>query len=144
MIRLSRDAVIALAATGLLITAMAIDHLIGTDNDLNEDSGLADPGAFVLSVVLSLVLMTVLFLFVVRPANDPDDAAQRGALCTGLAVPAVVLAFLGVPFPLAAAGVALGMRGRTGRRRRLATAAVALGSFLVVAITAGYVGALIA
>ena len=139
-----RDTVIALAVTGLLIAAMAIDHLIGTDNDPNEESGLADPGAFILSVALSLVVMAVLFLFVVKRATNPDDAAKRGALCSALAIPAVVVAFLGLPFPLAAAGIALGLRGRTGRRRRLATAAVALGTLIVVAISAGYVGALIA
>lgn len=142
--RLSRDAIVALAVAALLIAAMAIDHLVGTDNDPSEESGLADPGAFVLSVVLSLVVMAVLFLFVVSRATNPDDAAKRGALCSALAIPAVVLAFLGLPFALAAAGIVLGLRGRRGRRRRLATAAIALGSLIVVAITASYVGALIA
>ena len=123
---------------------MAIDHLVGTEQDPNEESGLADPGAFVLSVVLSLVLMAVLFLVVVRRATTPDDAAKRGALCSALAIPAVVLAFLGLPFPLAAAGIALGLRGRMGKRRRLATAAIALGSLIVVALSIGYVVALIA
>jgi hypothetical protein len=144
MNRQSWDTIIALAVTALLIAAMAIDHLIGTDKDANEESGLADPGAFVFGVVLSLAVMAVLFLFVVRPTTNPDDAAKRAALCSALAVPAVVLAFLGLPFPLAAAGIVLGLRGRAGRRRRLATAAITLGSLIVVAITAGYVGALIA
>jgi hypothetical protein len=93
--------------------------------------------------VLSLVLMAVLFRLVVRRTPHPDTAAARGALCSGLAIPGVVLAFIGLPFPLAAAGIALGLRGRAGGRRRLATAAVAVGSLIVVALTAGYLAALI-
>ena len=60
------------------------------------------------------------------------------------AIPAIVLAFLGLPYPLAAAGIALGLRGREGSRRRLASAAVASGALVVTAITAGYVVALLA
>jgi hypothetical protein len=139
----SSDTVTALSVSGLLIVSMAIDHLVGTDSDPGEEAGLADPGAFVLSVALSLVVMAALFLLVVRRAG-PDDASTRGVLCSALAIPAVVMSFLGLPFPLAAAGIALGLRGRIGRRRRLATAAIALGAFIVVAITAGYVVAVIA
>ena len=139
-----RDLVVAVTVSSLLIAALAIDHLIGTDTDPNEEPGLADPAAFVLSVVLSLALMAILFLVVVGRSSTPDDAAKRGALCSVLAIPAVVLSFLGLPFPLAAAGIALGLRGRTGSRRRLATAAIALGSFVIVALCAGYVVALIA
>jgi hypothetical protein len=142
--RASRDTAVALAVAALLTTAMAIDHLVGTESDPGEVSGLADPGAFVLSVALSLALMAVLFLFIVRRTTDPADAAKRGALCSALAIPAVVVAFLGLPYPIAAAGIALGLRGRTGGRRRLATVAVAVGSLVVAAITAGYVAALLA
>lgn len=122
---------------------MAIDHLVGTERDAGE-AGLADPGAFVLATVLSLVLLAGLFLVVVRRTPNPTAAATRGAVCSGLAIPAIVLSFLGLPYPLAAAGIALGLRGRTGERRRLAGAAVLLGSLVVVAITVGYVVALIA
>ena len=52
----SRDAIVALTVSALLIVAMAIDHLVGTDSDPDEESGLADPGAFILSVALSLAL----------------------------------------------------------------------------------------
>jgi hypothetical protein len=144
MTRQSSNAATALAVSGLLIVSMAIDHLVGTDNDPREESGLADPGAFVLSVALSLVVMAVLFRFVVSRTTSPNEASKRGVLYSGLAVPAVVVAFLGLPFPLAAAGIALGLWGRSGSRPRLATAAIAVGSFVVIAITAGYVGALIA
>ena len=144
MSRVSGDTLVALVVSALLVAAMAIDHLVGTSTEPGEESGLADPGAFVASSVVSLVLMAVLFVFVVRRTPDPDVAGRRGLLCSGLAVPAVVLAFLGLPYPFAAAGIALGLRGRSGRHGRLATTAVALGSLVVVAITAGYVGALIA
>jgi hypothetical protein len=142
--RPSRDTVVAATVATLLVAGMAIDHLVGTESDPGEASGLADPGAFVLSVVLSLALLAALFLLVVRRTPDQDAAGTRGAVCSGLAIPALVLSFLGLPYPLAAAGIALGLRGRTGAQRRLAGVAVVLGSLVVVAITVGYVVALIA
>jgi hypothetical protein len=142
MTRLPRDTLVATAVAIVLITAMAIDHLVGTESEGHDQSTLADPGAFVLSVIVSLVLMVVLFVFVVRRTRNPDDAAKRGLLCSLLAIPAIALTFLGLPFPLSAAGIALGIRGRTGSRRASATAAIALGSVIVVAITIGYVVAL--
>jgi ABC-type dipeptide/oligopeptide/nickel transport system permease component len=142
---LSRDAIVALTVSALMVVAMAIDHLVGTESDPDEESGLADPGAFVLSVTLSLALTALLFGVVVRRArNEPADAAVRGIVCSAPAIPAVVLAFLGLPYPLAGAGIALGLHGREGRRRRLASAAVAIGALVVTAITVGYVLALIA
>jgi hypothetical protein len=142
---LPRDAIVALTVSALMVVAMAIDHLVGTDSDPDEESGLADPGAFVLSVALSLALTALLFGVVVRRArSDPAAAATRGIACSTLAIPAIGLAFLGLPYPLAAAGIALGLRGREGSRRRLASAAVAIGALVVTAITAGYVVALLA
>jgi hypothetical protein len=140
--RMDRDTLVAGGVAVLLVVAMAIDHLVGTDRDEGEESGIADPGAFVFSVLLSGVLMAVLFLFVVR-RTGPDDAAKRGVLWSALSVPAIVLAFLGLPYPLAAAGIALGLRGRSGPRRRLADAALVVGSLVVGALTIGYVFALI-
>jgi hypothetical protein len=142
--RPSGDTVVALVVSLLLVAAMAIDHLVGTSTEPGEESGLADPGAFVFGIAVSLIVLAVLFVFVVRRTPDPDHAGRRGLLCSGLAVPAVVLAFLGLPYSFAAAGIALGLRGRSGRRARLATAAILLGSLVVVAVTAGYVVALIA
>jgi hypothetical protein len=86
--------------------------------------------------------MAVLFLFVVRRTWDPEAAAKRGTVCSALAVPAIALTFLGLPYPLAAAGIALGLRGRSGTRRALASAAVVVGSVIVGALTIGYVLAL--
>ena len=144
MRRLPRDTLVATAVAILLVIAMAIDHLVGTENEGDDKSTLADPGAFVLSVIVSLALMVVLFVFVVRRTWNPDDAAKRGLLCSLLAIPTIALTFLGLPFPLSAAGIALGFRGREGGRRVLATTALALGSVIVVAITVGYVVALTA
>ena len=138
-----RDTIVAGVVAVLLVIAMAIDHLVGTDRDQGEGSGLADPGALVFSIVASGVLMAVLFLFVVRRVREPDIAAKRGAVCSALAFPAVALAFLGVPYPLAAAGIALGFRGRSGARKTLANTAVVLGEVIIVALTLGYVWALI-
>lgn len=144
MRRLPRDTLVATAVAILLIIAMAIDHLVGTESEGDDESTLADPGAFVLSVIVSLVLTVALFAFVVRRTRNPDDAAKRGLLLSLLAIPTIPLTFLGLPFPLSAAGIALGVRGRTGRRRVVATTALALGSVIVVAITIGYVVALAA
>jgi hypothetical protein len=140
---MDRSLVVAVGVAILLVAAMAIDHLIGTERDDGEGTGLADPGAFVFSIVVSGVLMAVLFLFIVRRTWEPDVAAKRGAVCSALAVPAVVLAFLGLPYPLAAAGIALGFRGRLGARKTLAAAAVVVGSVIVGALTIGYVLALV-
>jgi hypothetical protein len=141
--RMDRDTLVAAGVGVLLIVAMAVDHLVGTDREAGEQSGLVDPGAFVLSVAVSGVLMAVLFLFMVRQTWDPDAAAMRGAVCSALAVPAIALSFLGVPYPLAAAGIALGFRGRLGTRRTVASTAVVVGSVIVGALTIGYVLALI-
>ena len=124
---------------------MAIDHLVGTEEEPGDDSGVADPAAFLISVVLSLALAALLFGIVVRRGarDDPDRAARKAIACSILAVLAIALLFLGLPFPLAGAGIALGLLGREGSRRRLATAAVAIG-VLVIALGAGaYVAALV-
>jgi hypothetical protein len=56
MTRADRDTLVAAAVAVLLIIAMAIDHLVGTDPDEGEQTVLADPGAFVLAVLVSGVL----------------------------------------------------------------------------------------
>ena len=141
----SRETGIGVGVSALAVGAMAIDHLIGTEDEPGEDPGLADPAAFLISVALSLILTAVLFGVVVRRAerDDPDRAAGKAIACALLAVPAMALLFLGLPFPLAGAGIALGLLGREGTRRRIATAAVAIGA-VVIALGAGaYIAALI-
>jgi hypothetical protein len=66
-------------------------------------------------------------------------AAKRGfALSVVAAVGMFLLFWLGVPFVLGAGGVALGLVGLEGERRRLATAAAILGGLVVVLGTLGY------
>jgi hypothetical protein len=145
MPRVSKDGAVALAVSVLVIAELAVDHLIGTEDEPGDESGLADPGAFVLGVLLSLALLAVLFAVVVRRARaDPDDAAGKALASSLLAVPALALLFLGLPLPFAAAGIALGLRGREGGRRRVATAAVAIGALVLALTAAAYVAALVA
>ena len=143
---ISRESKIGLAVSALTVGAMAVDHLIGTEDEPGDDAGLADPAAFLISVALSLILAALLFGVVVRRAardENPDRAAGKAIACALLAVPAMALLFLGLPFPLAGAAIALGLIGREGTRSRIATAAVAVGA-LVIALGAGaYVVALV-
>jgi len=145
--RLSRETGIGVAVSALAVGAMAIDHLIGTEQEPGDEPGLADPAAFLISVALSLALAALLFGVVVKRAvrdDDADRAASKAIALSLLALPAMALLFLGLPFPLAGAGVALGLLGREGVRRRIATTAVVIG-VLVIAVGAGaYVGALVA
>ena len=121
---MSRESKIGLAVSALTVTAMAIDHLIGTEDEAGDDPGLADPAAFLISVA-------------------PERAARKAIACALLAVPAMALLFLGLPFPLAGAAIALGLIARDGSRSRIAAAAVVVGA-LVIALGAGaYVVALV-
>ena len=56
------------------------------------------------SVGLTFALAALLFGVVVRRArrDDPERAATKAITCALLALPALALLFLGVPFPLAA------------------------------------------
>lgn len=132
----ARETWVAVGAAAVSVATMAVDHLIGTDDERGE-SQAAEPIAFVATTALALVLTVVLFLFVVRPARrDPDGATTWAIVCSVLAVATVPLLFLAVPFPFAGAGIALGLVGRDGPRRRLASAAAVLGA-LVVALGLG-------
>ena len=129
---LQRETWIAVVVAAVSVVAMAIDHLIGTEDEPGE-SQAAEPVAFVATTVLALALTAVLFRFVVAPTRrDPDRAATRAILYSAFAVVTVPLLFLAIPFPFAGAAVALGLVGRDGRRRRLATAAVVIGALVVV------------
>ena len=143
---ISRESTIGLAVSALSVGAMAIDHLIGTEDEAGDEPGLADPAAFLISVALSLTLAAFLFGVVVRGAardENPDRSARKAIACALFAVPAMALLFLGLPFPLAGAAIALGVIGRDGTRSRIATAAVVVGA-LVIALGAGaYVVALV-
>ena len=143
---ISRETAIGIAVAAVAVGAMAIDHLIGTESDPGEDAGLADPPAFLISTGVSLGLAAILFGFVVPGAarEDPERAARKAIVWSVLAVPAMALLFLGVPFPLAGAGIALGLLGREGPRKRLATAAIGIGALVLFVCTSAYVVALVA
>ena len=145
MRRLSQETAVALVVSALGVAALAVDHLVGTEAEPDEEPGLADPGAFLASAAVTTALVILVFAVVVRRARgDPDEAARKAIVCSALAIPAVALVFLGLPFPLAGAGIALGLRGRKGRRRHLATAAVVIGMVVLAVISAGYIFALVA
>ena len=123
---------IGAAAFSVAVVAMAIDHLIGTEGD--EESGLADPATFGVSVALCGLLAVVLFAWLAPRAisRGPSRAATTGLICAVLSVvPGIALLWLGLPFVSAGAAVALGMEGSRDRRWQGA-AATAIGLMVVV------------
>ena len=119
----------------LAIVAMAFDHLIDV-----EEGFPADPPAFLIAVGLVLVVAVIVFGIVVPRAKQgpspAERAAKRGFVCGVLAVPSISLIWLGIPFVVAGGAIALGLLGRSSERRRLATAAIVLGSLVLVVSTA--------
>ena len=135
--RLSWPALVSLAVA---LGAMAVDHLLGTERDEGE-SGLADPVTFGVSVALCLVTAALVFGWVAprARARGLDRAAAIGLACSVLAVvPGAALAWLGFPFVVAGGGVELGLEGRHGGRRRLALAAVVVGTAFLALGTIAY------
>jgi hypothetical protein len=115
------------AATVVAISAMAADHLMG------DDPGLEDPPAFLVASGLCVLVALAVFGAVI-PRTPPERAARHGFVSSLLAVLSIPLAFLGFFFVLAGGGIELGRLGHG----RLATAAVAIGWFVVLLGTAGY------
>ena len=142
---ISRDTTIGLAVSAVAVGAMAIDHLIGTESEPGDEGGLADPPAFLMSTGVSLALAAILFGVVVpRSVRNSERVARNALLLSGLSVPAMALLFLGVPFPLAGAGIALGLRAREASRSRPGTAAVVVGAPVILLAAGAYVVALVA
>src|SRR5918994_3773800 len=119
------DWALAGAGVALGLAAMAVDHLIG------DDPGLEDPPAFLISAAIILTITAFLFGRVVRRARDPGRA---GFIVAVLAVASLPLIWLGVPFVVAPAAIALSRRGDG----RLATAAVAIGGVVMLLVTGAY------
>ena len=95
--------------------------------------------AAVVAVIL-VVTMAIDHLIGTESERNESQSAEPIA-CSVLAVATVPLLFAAVPFPLAGAGIALGLMGREGTRRGLSTAAVVVGA-LVLALGLGvYVAA---
>ncbi len=122
----ARDSGLAVVGIVLGLAAMAVDHLLG------DDPGLEDPPAFLVSAAIILALAGFLFGVVVPRAIDP---ARRGLVVALLSVLSLPLIWLGVPFAVAPAAIALGLRARG----RLALAAVVIGAAVLLLVTAAYV-----
>ena len=105
---------------------MAVDHLLG------DDPGLEDPWAFVLTAAIILAVATVLFATVVRPSLAPRRAPLVLAI---LAVLSLAFIWIGLPFAVAPAAVALGLRAHGP----LATAAIAVGAVVLLLAPGAYV-----
>jgi hypothetical protein len=138
-----RETAIAVVVSVVVVGTMAVDHLLGTSDP--DEPGLEDPGAFVLSVALALVLVGLFFGRVVRRAveDEPEASTLKAVAFSLLAVLTLPLIFLAVPFPFAGAGFALGLHAREGRRWLLATAAVVAGAFVLALGVLAYVTALL-
>jgi hypothetical protein len=123
---------------------MALDHLVGNDPD-SDDAGLAwDWAAFIIASALSLLLAVILFgRAVPRTKAHPDRvgrAAKHGLVYSVIAVVATPFTlWIGLPFVVAGAGIALGLLGRGGDHRRLAIAAILLGAVVLLLDTTAYV-----
>jgi hypothetical protein len=143
---ISRETRIGIGVSAVAVACMAVDHLIGTESEAGEeDSFPVDAPVFFLGSGLAVAVALVLFAVVVRraTADEPARVARNAIACSGAAVLTLPLLFLGVPFPFAGAGIALGLLGRDARGTRLATAAVALGTLVVALGAAAYVAALL-
>jgi hypothetical protein len=143
---LATSAWIGVASLGLAVLAMAIDHLVGTEDD-GDGELLADPVTFAISVAVSGAAALVLFGWLIPRVTSQgrERAATTGLVCSLLSlVPGVALLWLGLPFVMAGAGVALGLEGRRSERRRQAVASIVVGLAVLGLGTALYAYALVA
>ena len=113
------------AGVCLGLAAMAVDHLLG------DDPGLEDPVTFLITAAIIVVIAVALFSLVVRRAHEPSRTSLIVAVLGVLSLP---LIWLGVPFAVALAAIALGLRGEG----RPAKAAVALGLLVLMLVTGAY------
>jgi hypothetical protein len=108
------------------LAAMVVDHALA-----------ADWAAFIATALLSSATAALLFAWVIPRLERRPGAAERAAvvglvLALTAIVPGIALLWLGIPVVVAGAGLALGLRGREGARRRLATVAALLGALGLV------------
>jgi hypothetical protein len=125
----------------VVLLTMAIDHLAGNEGRDDDDGLLVDPAMFAISVAASLVVGAAVFGWLVprELAAGPERVAQSGLLCSVLSiVPGITLVWVGIPFVVAGAGLALGLEGRGGSRRIEATGALILGALALTLGTVGY------
>lgn len=124
-----RDRNIALVCAVLLLIGMPVGWLPGSAGDVI--------GMFV-AIVIALAVMAGLLLWLVPRERLATARASRSALILGIVSIIVGGAFwTGLPFAVGAAALALGLSQREssgeGQGRGMATAAVVLGGFAVVA-----------
>ena len=133
--RVSRETIIGIAVTSLALAAMAVDHLIG------DDPGLEDPPAFLIAAAVLLGAAILVFgRYIPSMKKASSERVARSALIFGLvAVPSIATSALGLPFVVAGGAIALGMLARSGGEGRRATAAIALGTAVLLFVTGYYV-----
>lgn len=121
---------IGIGAIAVATVAMLRDHWLASD------AGIDDPVTFFASVGACAVLAVVLFARVIpgteRQPDATDSAARQAIACSILGLVSVPAIFLGFPVILGAAGIALGLIGREGPRRKLAIAAIVIGTLPVI------------
>ena len=120
------DLVLAGIGVALGLAAMAVDHLLG------DDPGLEDPLTFAISAAFILGIVALLFGVLIPRTANPQRAGLIVALVSVVSLP---LIWLGAPFAIAPAAIALGKRGRG----RTSAAAVAIGVLVLLLATAAYV-----
>jgi O-antigen ligase len=139
---LSRDWWIGIGTTAFALGAMAVDHLLGTNESDDEpgEGATLDYGTFAISAALTLAAAAYLFGRVVpnERGRRPQRVVTIGLLLSVVSiVPGVVVLWLGFPFVVAGAGIALGIAGLGAAKRWKAIAAIVLGA-LVIAFGAVY------
>jgi peptidoglycan/LPS O-acetylase OafA/YrhL len=127
----TRDRNIAAGCALLLLIGMPIAYL--TDNPSTGDV----IGLVVITLICLALMAWIVLRLVPRQRAEPTDRATRTALILGvLALVACVVFWTGLPFPFGAGAIGLGVSLRSALPaggRGKATAAVALGTFAVVA-----------
>lgn len=135
---------VGIVALGVAVGAMAIDHLVGTERA--DDDGLVDPTMFAISVSLSLAIAAFMFGWLVpsETRKGPERAARSGLVCSvASVVPGIAFIWVGFPFVVAGAGLALGLDGRRGARRTEAGVAIVLGALVLMLGALAYVVAVV-
>ena len=131
---LQRDRAIAGAATLLLLIGMPIGWL-------GSNTSTGDAIGFVVATAISLVLMAAIFLRLVPRERAAGRAARTSLIMAIVAVVLTVVFWTGLPFPLAAGAVALGLSGRAAKPdaagRGKATIAIVLGGLVLLVAFVG-------